>query len=261
MKFSSMIVLAEAVAAARLTEYRREAHAKRVVSRKGHPRVAVEAVSSASQVEYSENWAGSVIISEDISSVTARITVPSVSGTEGSCASAWVGIDGDTCDTAILQTGVDFCFENGQSTFDAWYEWYPGRSSTRGYLSLFLLTVRPCADYAYDFDLTFSEGDVVSMTVTATSTTAGTAVIENETTGESATQTFNGNVQGDLCRTNAEWIVEDVSIRLPYDENIYTLKVLTLGIPSSSKTAPSWRLLTLAPLSLPMLPPQQVDKL
>lgn len=23
-------------------------------------------------------------------------------------ASAWVGIDGDTCDTAILQTGLDF---------------------------------------------------------------------------------------------------------------------------------------------------------
>lgn len=192
MKFSSIVVLVEAVAAARLTNYRREAHAKRAVARKSHPRITVEASSNASYTEYSQNWAGSVIISEDISSVTAKITIPSVSGTAGSCASAWVGIDGDTCATAILQTGVDFCYENGQSTYDAWYEWYP--------------------DYAYDFeDLTFSEGDIVTMTVTATSATAGTAVIENETTGQSATQTFNGNVQGDLCRTNAEWIVEDVS--------------------------------------------------
>lgn len=53
------------------------------------------------------------------------------------------------------------------------------------------------------------------MTVIATSNTAGTALIENQTTGQFATQTFNGNVQGALCRVNAEWIVEDVSL-LPW---------------------------------------------
>lgn len=46
------------------------------------------------------------------------------------------------------------------------------------------------------------------MTVTATSDTAGTAVIENETTGKTVTETFS-NAEGSLCRTNAEWIVED----------------------------------------------------
>lgn len=56
-----------------------------------------------------------------------------------------------------------------------------------------------------------SEGDSIKMTVTATSDTAGTAVIENETTGTTVTKSFSGNVEGDLCRTNAEWIVEDVS--------------------------------------------------
>lgn len=40
-------------------------------------------------------------------------------------ASAWVGIDGDTADNSILQTGVDFYAEGGEVGFDAWYEWYP----------------------------------------------------------------------------------------------------------------------------------------
>lgn len=48
------------------------------------------------------------------------------------------------------------------------------------------------------------------MTVTATSKTAGTAVIENNTKGETVTHTFtNEGSEGDLCETNAEWIVED----------------------------------------------------
>lgn len=66
-------------------------------------------------------------------------------------------------------------------------------------------------DYSYDFDLTVSEGDIVEMSVTAGSNTTGTVVLDNLTTGKSVTHSFKGNVQGDLCRTNAEWIVEDVS--------------------------------------------------
>lgn len=130
MKFTTALVLAEAVAAARLTEYRRGVHAERALARKSHPRIASEGIANSTQVEYSSNWAGAVITSTDVTTVTAKITVPAVSkgssGSSESCASAWVGIDGDSCETAILQTGVDFCYENGKSTYDAWYEWYPG---------------------------------------------------------------------------------------------------------------------------------------
>lgn len=49
------------------------------------------------------------------------------------------------------------------------------------------------------------------MTVVATSTTSGTATIENETTGVTVTETFTGVTDGSLCETNAEWIVEDFS--------------------------------------------------
>ena len=65
-------------------------------------------------------------------SVTATFTVPTPkepSGGSGShSASAWVGIDGDTCPTAILQTGVDFHVDGDKVSYDgqspllpAWY--------------------------------------------------------------------------------------------------------------------------------------------
>lgn len=46
------------------------------------------------------------------------------------------------------------------------------------------------------------------MTVTATSTTAGKATIENLTTGETVTETFKSESDA-LCEYDAEWIVED----------------------------------------------------
>ena len=69
----------------------------------------------------------------------------------------------------------------------AWYEWYP--------------------DYAYDFSgISFSAGDTVTVTVTATSKTGGTATITNKSTGKTVSHTFSG--QPSLCEYNAEWIVE-----------------------------------------------------
>ncbi|EIW81881.1 hypothetical protein CONPUDRAFT_55157 [Coniophora puteana RWD-64-598 SS2] len=138
--------------------------------------------------EYSENWAGAVYDSADgtYTAVTGTFTVPTPSG--DGAASAWVGIDGDTCSNAILQTGVDFTVSDGDVSYDAWYEWYP--------------------DYAYDFSgISFSAGDVVKLTVTASSTTSGTAVIENTTTGQTVTQDITSSSA--LCEENAEWIVED----------------------------------------------------
>lgn len=49
------------------------------------------------------------------------------------------------------------------------------------------------------------------MTVTATSKTSGSAVIENLTTGETVSETFTDVSDGSLCEYDAEWIVEDFS--------------------------------------------------
>nr|BDA81845.1 aspergillopepsin IIa [Aspergillus aculeatus] len=230
MKFTTILtgsLLASAALAAPLTEKRRaraeaRAEARRAtgLKRKSNPPLSPATNTplqhaNISQVEYSSNWAGAVLIGSGYTEVTGEFVVPSVSSPSGSsgsgggfgggfgsgfssdfggdteyCASAWVGIDGDTCETAILQTGIDFCYEDGETYYDAWYEWYP--------------------DYAYDFDnIDISEGDSIKVTVKATSDTSGTATVENVSTGQSVTHSFSGNVEGSLCETNAEWIVED----------------------------------------------------
>ncbi|KAG9316240.1 peptidase A4 family-domain-containing protein [Chiua virens] len=150
--------------------------ARRRENRQSQPNNRLQSTATGiSNVEYSENWAGAAWAEGDAPS--------------GSAASAWVGIDGDTCENAILQTGVDFTVDsNGGASYDAWYEWYP--------------------DYAYDFSgIDISAGDVIKTTVTAYSTTSGVATIENLTNGQTVTQDITSDYA--LCEENAEWIVED----------------------------------------------------
>ncbi|KAL4939154.1 hypothetical protein BDV06DRAFT_41320 [Aspergillus oleicola] len=197
-------ILAGTAVAAPLTAARQARNARRSTSnRQSHPpykpdTTEILELNSTAHVEYSSNWAGAVLIGTGYTSVTGEFTVPTPSVPTGGssfeeyCASAWVGIDGDTCSTAILQTGVDFCVQGSQVAFDAWYEWYP--------------------DYAYDFSgIDISAGDSIRVTVDASSLTTGTATVENLSTGQTVTHTFAGGVDGSLCETNAEWIVEDFS--------------------------------------------------
>jgi len=147
-------------------------------------------------VEYSTNWTGAVLVATKATykSVTGTFTVPTPKEPSGGSSStsysssAWVGIDGDTCGSAILQTGLDFTVRGTTVSYDAWYEWFP--------------------DYAYDFTgISFSAGDSVTLTVTATSTKAGSATITNNTKGTTVTKSITSTSA--LCEENAEWIVED----------------------------------------------------
>jgi hypothetical protein len=140
-----------------------------------------------------------VLIGNGYTSVSGEITVPvpqlpsKADPSISYCASAWVGIDGDTCTTAILQTGLDFCIQGNTASYSAWYEWYP--------------------DYAHDFiDIQISAGNVVRVTVDATSQSSGSALIENLSTGASVNHEFPDSLGGSLCEFNAEWIVEDFSV-------------------------------------------------
>ncbi|KUI59700.1 Aspergillopepsin-2 [Cytospora mali] len=214
MKYSTIfttLLCVEAALGARWTEKRRQSREARQLSRRSsdtfratHPKIPTagpvveglndESIVNKTNVEYSSNWAGAVLIGTGYTSVTGTVVVPTLtessSSSTTSAGSAWVGIDGDTCDTAILQTGFDWEVSSSSVTYDAWYEWYP--------------------DYAYDFSgITISAGDSIKMTVTATSKTSGSAVIENLTTGVTKTETFTGVTDGSLCEYNAEWIVED----------------------------------------------------
>ncbi|KAJ7310581.1 acid proteinase [Mycena albidolilacea] len=151
---------------------------------------------NSSHVAFSSNWAGAAFESPagTYKSVTGTFVVPtpkvpSGSSTSGTyAASAWVGIDGDTCGSAILQTGIDFTISGGRVSFDAWYEYFP--------------------DFAHDFTgITISAGNTIKLTVTASSATAGTAVIQNVSTGQTVSKALTSSAR--LCQQNAEWIVED----------------------------------------------------
>lgn len=174
--------------------------ARRAAGRKTRPVEYIEesiAAGNKSHVSYSSNWSGAVITSppsgQTFDGVTASFVVPTPKAPSGSSsrgtysASAWVGIDGDTYQNAILQTGVDFTISNGVVSYDAWYEWYP--------------------DYAYDFSIDISEGDTITATVSSTSSTSGTAIIENVTTGKTVSKSLTSSSA--LGGQNAEWIVED----------------------------------------------------
>ncbi|KAI4613510.1 uncharacterized protein J4E87_009811 [Alternaria ethzedia] len=153
--------------------------------------------NTTAHVDYSSNWSGAVLETPSsgyFKSATGRFTVPTPKhvgsgGTESS--SAWVGIDGDTCGSGLLQAGIDFTVSSsGAVSYDAWYEWYP--------------------DYAYDFsNFAVKAGNVIQVDIVATSTTKGTVSLTNVSTGKKVSQTLSAPSGSVLCRQNAEWIVED----------------------------------------------------
>ncbi|KAH9895592.1 aspergillopepsin [Cubamyces lactineus] len=208
MLFSSLLFQAVIAATAIAVPTSSERHAQRLARRAAgahlsNPNRVISRPAAASdgtnttQVEYSDNWAGAVLNADPntFQSVTGTFVVPTPSVPPGGSpngfysSSAWVGIDGDTCQTAILQTGIDMSFNDGQVFYDAWYEWYP--------------------QYSYDFDdFEVSAGDEITTVVVATSLTSGTATIINHSTGQQVEHSFD-LPDLPLCQQDAEWIVED----------------------------------------------------
>lgn len=121
--------------------------------------------------------------------VQGSVVVPSFSGgSSDESVDIWVGIDGNDCSTAILQTGI---VAYGDGTFWVWTEWWQ----------------YDMMDYSGDLPL--QAGDQLRFTVHATSTTSGTTTIENLTNGQSVSHTFTSETAYPLCETDAEWIIED----------------------------------------------------
>lgn len=202
----ALLLASTAIAApSKLQQKRQDRLAKRAAERRGQRPLAVNYTSmgdnivlgESKEVQYDSNWAGAVVIDSGITQVTGTFTIPTVKEPSGGSsnteygASAWVGIDGDTCESAILQTGVEFLVEGTETLYEAWYEWYP--------------------DYSYTFsNFPVAPGQSITATVKATSKTSGTATLVNHSTGQTVTHTFSNEASlGSLCETNAEWIVED----------------------------------------------------
>lgn len=147
---------------------------------------------------YTHNWAGAVLRGNGFQSVTGialvPTPVPAPGGNDGNLyvAAAWVGINGTGYSSAILQTGIDFWFMDGQPVFTAWSEWPPNL---------------PC-----NFDnFAMSVGELTKMTVTANSTTSDITTFENIHTSQIISHSFNSELS-DLCEANVEWIIEDFMV-------------------------------------------------
>lgn len=75
------------------------------------------------RISYSTNWAGAVLQGSDISTAIGTFTIPNVKVPSGGSSStlystaAWVGIDGSSCQSAILQAGVDISIQNSKVTY------------------------------------------------------------------------------------------------------------------------------------------------
>ncbi|KAM4064168.1 peptidase a4 family protein [Hirsutella rhossiliensis] len=143
------------------------------------------------------NWCGAVQYSNQVTFVKGTWTVPSVSIPNGNLSTdqywfyQWVGIDGVSPCEVLLQGGTGTTITNGTVGAFAWYEFYP-------------------AGPVYP-NMSIHVGDVVYVSVEATSSKTGTICIDNLSTGES--QTFNPVSQnGSLCQKTAEWIAEDPGI-------------------------------------------------
>ena len=161
----------------------------------------------------STNWSGAVTPSpaagESYNSCSARWVVPNEwppasawtgSGwKDGSWEQvAWVGIDGWTSQSAILQAGTKSVVtvtggKVSQSTW-AWYEWYPA------------------FEIAYT-NFTVQPGDTVEVLVCSFSATTGYAAITNVGANTSTSVNLSApNAAAVLTGTNAEWILEDDSV-------------------------------------------------
>lgn len=136
--------------------------------------------------------------------VQGTVVIPTLNDSNNPKGSAdiWVGIDGNNCQTAILQTGI---VAYGDGSFWVWTEWWQYNMQD------------------YETDLKVSGGDTVRLTVHATSRTSGTTSIENLTTGQSVSHTFSSETAYPLCESDAEWIVED------YQENKQPVPLVNWG--------------------------------
>lgn len=93
---SSMLLAGSAIAA---PATRSEKMAKSRAARHSRPMQKIDAPAdhktNDTEVSYSSNWSGAVLVGTGYTGVSAKFTVPTPS-TAGSGA-AWVGLDGDTC--------------------------------------------------------------------------------------------------------------------------------------------------------------------
>jgi hypothetical protein len=79
--------------------------------------------------------------------------------------------------------------------------------------------------------IAFKTGDVVSITLSATSSTTGFGTIINLTTGQSVVQTVSGSTAHPLCQNAAMWSVQNLGLAVNSAFDFTYKNMLVNGIP------------------------------
>jgi len=154
----------------------------------------------------SENWSGyAFVVADDTfaannSEVYAEWIVPAVQQAPGICTSTpdysaqWVGFDGDSVSTDVLQAGTEadvVCtHREPDPSYYAWFEWYPA------------LGVQ-----VSNFPVSAGNGMQVAVWYT-TASPQGHTLLLNQTTNESALIGFTEPSGATYLGNSAEWIME-----------------------------------------------------
>lgn len=136
----------------------------------------------------SSNWSGYAVTSAaPYTAATGTWTVPTVARTRGSSYSAaWVGVGGFN-DAALIQTGTEQDFVNGQAQYAAWWT-----TDAQGYAE-------------QPFDLTVHPGDHITATLEQLSRNSWSIQLTDATTSTTASTTVTNYTNPGL---SAEWIME-----------------------------------------------------
>lgn len=148
----------------------------------------------------STNWSGYLSTAGNFTSISGAWTVPAAVGvgTMTTADSTWIGIGGVTSGDLIQVGTLNLINSSGQVTTSAFYELLPQVSQNIA-------------------NMTVSEGDGMTATLTETSVNQWSVLITDKTNGQSFSTTLNYS----SSHTSAEWIEEDPSFsfrrQIPFD--------------------------------------------
>lgn len=143
------------------------------------------AVNSPVGTGISLNWSGYAAASGTYTGVGASWVVPQAAAGSGtiSADATWVGIGG-VASNDLIQAGTQAIFQNGTTSYEAWYETLPGNSTA--------------------VPLAIHPGDAVTVSLDQISAGEWQAVIADGTTGQS----YTASVAYASALSSAEWVEE-----------------------------------------------------
>ncbi|GJE96810.1 peptidase G1 domain-containing protein [Phanerochaete sordida] len=166
-------------------------------------RIFTPSASNIADAQYSVNWAGAILQapSDTLREVTATLTLPNLTPPSGVdpdrttyWGQAWIGIDGDQCDGGSARVGFYL------------YSFYDSDEQVNS-LTIPFYQIGYAEDSHSINGLNVWPGDSVTLTISATSRTAGFMYVTDNARGTTVSVRYAAGAP--LCRQEAVWVIED----------------------------------------------------